>query len=277
MLDKNNKQFSIGVFDSGLGGLSVLKQFLVDLNQYSYIYLGDTARLPYGSKSADIIYQYSCEALDFLFKKNCNLVILACNTASALALRKIQQEYLPKNWPGKKVLGVIRPLAEKAASLDYKRIGVLATRATANSQAYLSEIKKLNSKIEVFNQEAPLLVPLIEEGWLKKSCTKKIVKHYLRPLKMKKIDYLILACTHYPFLLPLIKQRVNKNCAVDDPNLIISQSLKKYLDNHPEIILSTDIKQDLQIYLSDKTENFEKIALNFLKQKIVNIKQINLC
>lgn len=276
MLEKNNK-YSIGVFDSGLGGLSVLKQFLIDLNKYSYIYLGDTARLPYGSKSADKIYQYTCQALDFLFQKNCNLVILACNTASALALRKIQQEFLPKNWPDKKVLGVVRPLAEKTASLNCKKVGILGTRATINSQVYLREIKKIKPEIEVFGQSAPLLVPLIEEGWLKKSCTKKIVKYYLRSLKMKKIDYLILACTHYPFLLTLIKQKLKKNCLVEDPSLIVSQSLKKYLKNHPEINLSINSNKDLQIYLSDKTNNFEKIASKFLNKKLDNIRQIDLC
>ncbi len=276
-MSEKSIKYSIGVFDSGLGGLSVLKQFLTDLDRYSYIYLGDTARLPYGNKSADKIYQYTCQALDFLFQKNCNLVILACNTASALALRKIQQEYLPKKWPDRKVLGVVRPLAEKTATLNCKKVGILGTRATINSQVYLKEIQKLNPNIEVFAQEAPLLVPLIEEGWLKKSCTKKIVKHYLRPLKIKKIDYLILACTHYPFLLDLIKQRVNKNCLVEDPSLIVSQSLAKYLQKHSELKLSAGKNEDLQIFLSDKTKNFEKIANSFLNQKVSDIKQIDLC
>ncbi len=276
MSEKNNNKYSIGIFDSGLGGLSVLKQLLIDLDKYSYIYLGDTARLPYGNKSAAKIYQYSCQALDFLFQKNCNLVILACNTASALALKKIQEEYLPKKWPGKKVLGVIRPLSERVSNLNYQRIGVLGTRATIDSQVYLREIKSFNPDIEVFGQAAPLLVPLIEENWLKKSCTKKILKYYLRPLKMKKIDYLILACTHYPLLLPIIKKRIAKNCLVEDPGLIVSQSLKKYLNKHSDIKLSTAKKGSLQIYLSDKTENFKKIASKFLKQEINNIKKVEL-
>lgn len=276
MSEKNNKQ-SIGVFDSGLGGLSVLRQFQIDLKQYSFIYLGDTARLPYGNKSPDKIYQYTCQALDFLFNKNCNLVILACNTASALALRKIQQEFLPKKWPDKKVLGVIRPLAEKTAELKNEKVGILGTRATIESQAYSKEIKKINPEIEVFEQSAPLLVPLIEEGWLKTDCSKKIVKHYIRPLKMKKVSYLILACTHYPFLLSIFKQKVGKNCLVEDPALIISQSLKKYLANHPEIKLSQDKETSLEIYLSDKTNNFINIAERFLKQTLDNVKQIDLC
>ena len=168
----------IGVFDSGLGGLTVLKSFLRVLPDYNYIYLGDSARAPYGGRSQDTIYGYTKEAVDFLFAHGCELIIIACNSASAQALRKIQQEHLPKKYPGKNALGVIRPLVEEVArDKNINRVGVIGTRATIESCAYKTELKKLNSDLEIFQTSAPLLVPLIEEGWSKRSETKKFLKN----------------------------------------------------------------------------------------------------
>lgn len=274
MLKKSNN--AIGVFDSGLGGLTVLKNFLQVLPSYSYIYLGDIARLPYGSKSADRIYQYTCQSLDFLFKKNCKLVIVACNSASAQALRKVQQEYLPNNWPDRKVLGVVRPLAEEAALNKYKRVGVLGTKATISSQTYKKEIKKLNKKISVYENSAPLLVPLIEEGWAKKSVCNKILKSYLRPLKQKKVNYLILACTHYPFLLKKIKHLMGSQCHVSDPGKIVANSLKDYLNRHPELKIKQVKNPELKFYLSDQPELFKNLGEKILGQEMKNLKQIDL-
>ena len=192
----------IGVFDSGLGGLTILKYFLKELPQYNYIYLGDSARAPYGNRSQDVIYNYTKEAVDFLFSKGCQIIIFACNTASSQALKKIQQEYLPKKYPNKKVLGVIIPLVEEATKNDrIKKIGVIGTKATIKSNVYAKELLKLNPKSKIFQKKAPLLVPLIEEGWIKKKETKMILKKYLRELKMEQVDALILACTHYPILI----------------------------------------------------------------------------
>ncbi len=274
MLKKSNS--AIGVFDSGLGGLTVLKSFLHTLPEYSYIYLGDIARLPYGSKSRERIYQYTCQSLDFLFKNDCQLVIVACNSASAQALRKVQQEYLPKKWPNKKVLGVVRPLVENAVLKNYKKIGVLGTKATINSKTYSKEIAHLNNNIEVFEQSAPLLVPLIEEAWSKKSVTNKILKSYLRPLKQKRVNYLILACTHYPFLLKKIKYLMGKNCLVEDPGKIIANSLKDYLNRHKELKVVKQKKPKLEFFLSDEVSLFKDLGEKFLGQKINNIKQIDL-
>ena len=178
----------IGVFDSGLGGLSVLKKFLSDVPGYHYIYLGDSARLPYGNKSPETIYAYTVEAVDFLFKQNCHLVIIACNTASAQALRRLQQEWLPYHYPDRRVLGVIKPLAEAATTNNFKKIGIIGTTATINSKTYPKEIHELNSKLKVYGQAAPLLVPLIEDGRLDNPETKLILKSYLAPLQAKKID-----------------------------------------------------------------------------------------
>ncbi|MFZ2310970.1 MAG: glutamate racemase [Patescibacteria group bacterium] len=160
--NSKTKDYKIGVFDSGLGGLTVLKKILKFVPGYHYLYLGDTARVPYGDKSPDIIYQYVTEAVDFLFKNDCKLVIIACNTASAQALRKLQQEWLPIYYPNRRVLGVIRPLAEAAAKqTSGKTIGVIGTNATINSKAYELEIKHLNPTLKVIGQSAPLLVHLI--------------------------------------------------------------------------------------------------------------------
>jgi glutamate racemase len=267
---------TIGVFDSGLGGLSVLKYFLKELPNYSYIYLGDTARLPYGNKSPEKIYEYTCQAIDFLFKQGCPLIIIACNSASSQALRKIQKEYLPKKWPNRKVLGVIRPLVESAILKNFNNIGVLGTKATVNSLAYSKESKKIKPDIKVLEKSAPLLVPLIEEGWAKKTVCHKILKTYLRPLKLAKIKYLILACTHYPFLLKKIRHIMGKNCLVIDPGEIIAISLKDYLNRHPELNIKEIKNPKISFFLSDKTDLFITLGEKFLQQKINNLKQVDL-
>lgn len=270
---KKNKKI-IGVFDSGVGGLTVLKNFLTELPQYDYIYLGDTARVPYGNYSQKTIYQYSLEAVDFLFKKGCQLIILACNTASSQALRKLQQEYLPKNHPDKKILGVIIPLSEESA--QYKKTGVIGTRATINSQVYAKEIKKLNPQAEVICQSTPLLVPIIEEINVSQDVTNKILKKYLRPLKQAKIDNLILGCTHYPFLIKDIRRIMGKNCQVSDPGLIIAEKLKDYLKRHPKFCQKDKRKGQRTFYLSDESNNFIQLGSKFLGEKIINYQIIDL-
>jgi glutamate racemase len=267
----------IGVFDSGLGGLTVFKYFLSDLPEYNYIYLGDNARLPYGSKSQEVIYEYTKEAIEFLFEQGCNLIIIACNTASSQALRKIQQEYLPKHYPERRVLGVIRPLVESiTVNKQPKRVGVLGTRATINSRAYEIELKKLNQTIEVVSQSAPLLVPLIEEDWLKRPETKMILKKYLHPLKIKQIDTLILACTHYPYLYKEIKKIMGRRINVPHPGEIIASSLKKYLVRHIELELRGVDKPTRQYYTTDNPKLFKELAEKFLGQKIAKLEQANI-
>ncbi len=278
MLDllNNKKNNLIGVFDSGLGGLSVLKKFLKKLPNYHYIYLGDTARVPYGDKSPEIIYSYTIQAVEFLFKKGCNLVIIACNTASAQALRKLQQEWLPNNYPNRRVLGVIKPLAEAIAeNTDNKKIGVIGTNATINSGAYTREIKELNPKLKVYEQAAPLLVPLIEEGRINSPETKIILKSYLAPLKAKKINSLILACTHYPYLQKEIQKIIGKVVIVPDTGDIIAISLKDYLKRHPELNI-VSAKAACDFYTSDNPKSFKDLAERFLEKRIKSISRIEL-
>lgn len=265
----------IGVFDSGLGGLSVLKNFLNDVPGYHYLYLGDTARVPYGNKSPETIYEYTIEAVDFLFKHGCHLVIIACNTASAQALRKLQQEWLPNHYPDRRVLGVIKPLAEAAANLNFKKIGIIGTKATINSQTYPKEIKELNSQVQIYGQAAPLLVPLIEDGRLNNLETKLILKSYLAPLQKKKIDSLILACTHYPYLEKEIKKIVGKNVVVPDTGKIIAASLKNYLKRHLELKI-VKAKTSSDFFTTDNPIMFKELAEKFLAKKIKTVKQIEL-
>jgi len=271
---KNKENYRIGVFDSGLGGLTVLKHLLEKLPQYDYLYLGDTARVPYGGHSQELIYRYTKEAMNFLFSQGCRLIILACNTASSQALRRLQQEYLPKKYPDRRILGVIIPLAEYAARSH--NIGVIGTRATIASKAYEHEIKKLNTRAMVISNSTPLLVPLIEEGLAGSDITNKLLKKYLRPLKAKNIKTLILGCTHYPFLLKDARRIMGKSCLVPDPGEIVAESLKNYLNKHNKLLSAHKKTGERYFYLSDKPENFIKLGEKFLGQKIDNWQIISL-
>ncbi|MDD3710989.1 MAG: glutamate racemase [Patescibacteria group bacterium] len=259
----------IGVFDSGLGGLTVLRHFLVDYPQYDYIYLGDNANVPYGNKSPEIIYNYSQRAVDFLYSKGCKLIIIACNSASAQALRRLQQEYLPKKYPDLKVLGVVRPIAEKIAkNKNIKKIGIIGTKATINSDVYREEILQLRSDIKIFQIATPLLVPLIEEAWSKKPESKIILKKYLRELKMKQVQSLVLACTHYPFLLKEIKRIMGKRCLVFDPGKVVSDSLGDYLRRHKELDLKISKKGQYVFYVTDNITGFSELGKFFLGREL---------
>jgi glutamate racemase len=265
----------IGVFDSGLGGLSVFKELIKALPEYNYIYLGDNARLPYGDKSPKTVYQYTCEAIDFLVSQKCQLIIIACNTATSLALRKIQQEYLPKKYPNIKVLGVVRPLAEYAASSKNKKIAVIGTKGTINSRAYEKEIKKLNPEKKIKSIATPLLVPIIEEGWQNKKESLEIIKNYLKPINSWGAEELILGCTHYPFILNKIK-RLTKKTKIVNPGKIVALSLKDYLIRHTEIKISQSKKAKQLFFVSDKNNTYKKLAERFLGKKISHLTEIKL-
>ena len=259
----------IGIFDSGLGGLTVVKSILKILPQYQIMYLGDTARLPYGNRSRELIYIFTKEAIDYLFKQGCTMIIIACNTSSAQVLRKIQQEYLPKFYPGKKVLGVVRPLSEEAARVTKNnRVGVIGTRGTIASGAYIRELEAQNSRIKVFQNACPLLVPLIEEGWLEKTETKKMLRLYLKPLKDKKIDTLILGCTHYQIVFSQIVKIASKRVCVLNPGDTVAKSLQNYLGRHPEIEKNLVKGTAHQYYATEITEIFLHNAQKWLGQKI---------
>lgn len=266
----------LGIFDSGIGGLTVVKSILRLLPQYQLMYLGDTARLPYGNRSPNLIYEFTQEGVQYLFSHGCELVIIACNTSSAQALRRIQGEYLFHHYPERRVLGVIRPFAEEAARVTKnKRVGVIGTRGTVSSGAYIREIKAQNAEIEVFQSACPLLVSLIEEGWLEKMETKKILRSYARPLKDKKIDTLILGCTHYQILFSQIVKAMGKRVFVINPADTVAHSLQNYFDRHPEIEKRIAKGNKHEFYVTDITETFSKTAWKWLGQKI-HLKKANI-
>lgn len=228
----------IGIFDSGYGGLTVLREIVRRLPQYDYLYLGDNARTPYGPRDFDTIYQYTLESVQYLFGQGCQLVILACNTASAKALRNIQQLALPKLAPDRRVLGVIRPTAEVIGHFsNSKKVGVLGTTGTVRSESYLLEIEKFFPEVQVFQQACPIWVPLVENGEMSGPGTDFFVKKYLDELLATSpgIDTLLLACTHYPLLEPVIRQFLPKEINIVSQGGIVAESLADYLQRHPEI------------------------------------------
>ncbi len=258
---------NIGVFDSGLGGLTVFKELLKNLPEYDYVYLGDNARVPYGGKSEKIIYSCIQEAVDFLFKKNCQLIILACNTATAVALRKIQQEYLPKEYPDRRVLGVIRPTVETVVELSFKRVGVIGTHATIISKSFVKELKKFDNSIEVYQQACPLLVPIIEEGEKDWEGLDLILKKYLKPLQEARIDSLILGCTHYGLIDDKIRRLVGSKVAIVSEAEVTEEKLKNYLERHPEIDAKLTKKRKRIYYLTDLNERYKQMMKLFLGTK----------
>lgn len=270
---KNIRKNFIGIFDSGFGGLAILRDIVKTLPAYDYIYLGDTARTPYGGRSQEIIYKFTEQAVNFLFEKECEIIILACNTASSETLRKIQQEYLPKKYPEKKVLGVIIPAAEETSEKTINnKVGVLATNATVKSGAFERELKKLNSKIQVFQIAAPLLVPLVEAGEHNSEAANLILKNYLTPLIKKNIDTLILGCTHYGILEKKIKKIVGAQIRVISEGKVVAKQLESYLKRHPEIEKKLSKNSKIIFYTTDLTDNFSVSGSKFFGKKISAIK-----
>lgn len=222
----------IGIFDSGLGGLIIAHALIKQMGQYDYLYLGDTKNLPYGEKPKNIIYELTKKGLDYLFKNDCKLVILACNSASSDALRKIQQEYIPSNWPDRKALGVLIPTAEVATE-NGKHIGLLCTNATANSMAFDREIGKLSKTVKLTTQPAPELVEHIENGDID-SATKNL-DSYLTEMSEKGVDTLVLGCTHFPVVKKQARAMLGDGVNVISQDEIIPDKLKDYLSRHQEI------------------------------------------
>lgn len=266
---QNNQQKYIGVFDSGFGGIDILRGIVKELPIYDYLYLGDTARAPYGTRSQKQVYEFTKTAIDFMFENNCELIILACNTASSGALRKIQQKYLPKHFPSKKVLGVLIPTAEKAAEKTRnKKIGVIATECTVQSNAFIRELAKLNPKIKVFQNPCPLLVQIVESGEQNSKSTKLILENYLQPLKKKNIDTIILGCTHYGILASKIKKILGPDIAIISGAKIIPKKLKTYLKKHPEIDEKLGKNGIVRFYSTDITSKFTVLGSKFFGKKI---------
>jgi len=259
----------IGIFDSGLGGLIILKEIIKKLPQYDYIYLGDNARTPYGNRSREVIYDFTKQAVDFLFKQDCQLIIIACNTATAEALFKIQNEWLPRVMGNEyRVLGVIRPVVEKAIMVGKKKIGVIGTKGTVNSHVYIEEIQKQKPQLEVLQQACPLLVPLVEEGWQKTDVTKRVLRAYLKPLKLAKVDTLILGCTHYPILFKEIQGIMGPRTKVLHSGEIVADSLANYLTRHPEIDSQLDKNSLNKFFVTDLSAHYQKLGEEWFNKGI---------
>ena len=248
----------IGIFDSGVGGLIIARAIRKMMPEYDYVYFGDTKRVPYGNKSHEAVFEFTKEAIDYLFRKeNCSIVIIACNTASARALRQVQQEYLPKNFKDRKVIGVLIPAAEVASI--YKRVGILATSGTVASNTFPVEIKKLNKKTKVFQNAAPMLVPLIEDG-SNAMLSKPFLLKYLKPFIDKKLDALVLGCTHYPIFKKEIKKILPKNVKIISQDDIIPEKFKEYFARHSEITKKLSKNKTVKILVTDKTQNVDRLV-----------------
>ncbi len=254
----------IGIFDSGFGGLTILSGIKKILPDYDYIYLGDTARAPYGSRPQNEIYKFSSQAVDYLFKEGCEIIIFACNTASAEALRKIQQEYLPKKYPEKKVLGVIIPAAEWIfENYKPKSIGVIGTQGTIESNSFFSEIKKINNSVNIIQSACPLLVPIIENGEYKSPKTNVLLKKYLVDM-IDNVDILILGCTHYEIIIDEISKIMGPQVIIAKQSVIIGDKLKKYFDKHPEIENLINKNNKIDILTTGKIREFKFFSENIL-------------
>lgn len=259
----------IGVFDSGFGGLEILREIVKTLPEYDYLYLGDTARTPYGTRSQEIIYKFTKQAVDFLFKRRCQLIILACNTASSEALRRIQQDYLPKHYPTRKVLGVIIPACEKTITeTGNNRVGVLGTEGTIASGAFKRELKKLNSKVKVFQKACPLLVPIVEEGEQDPRIVTLVIKKYLTPLLKKNIDSLILGCTHYGILEDKIKEITGLKIKIIAEGKVVAEKFKNYLKRHPELEEKLSKNCQVKFLTTDETAKFKILGSKFFGKTI---------
>lgn len=257
---------NIGVFDSGLGGLSVFRELLVLLPKYNYIYLGDNARVPYGGRPNNVIYQFTKEAVNFLFRNDCEVVILACNTATAIALKLLQQEYLPKCYPGRRILGVIYPVAEYIHSEKLRRIGILATTATVASNYYPMLINKLSPDALVFQEACPLLTPLIEADKIETEEFESVLKTYLHPLLENGIDGLIPGSTHYGLITNKIRKYIPDSVKIILQGEITASKLMEYLERHPEIEEKLEKKFLRKYFATDINERFEKLTKIFLRK-----------
>lgn len=265
-----NSSLPIGMFDSGVGGLTVLREVMRQLPRESTVYFGDTARVPYGSKSRDVIVRFSLEIAQFLLQEKVKMIVVACNTASAFALGALRARF---NVP---IVGVIEPGAQAAIeATKTKRVGVIGTEGTIESQAYSEAIHQLNKDIEVFGQACPLIVPLVEEGWLEKPVALEIVKEYLQPLLKNKIDSMVLGCTHYPLLKNLLAQVAGPSVSLIDSAEQTARTVGKKLK---EANLEAPAGHEAlrQFFVSDAPERFERTGQRFLGQAIPGVKRVDI-
>ena len=267
----------IGIFDSGYGGLTVFKHIRDLMPQYEYIYLGDNARNPYGTRSFDVVYQYTLEAVEKLFSMGCELVILACNTASAKALRTIQQNDLSRLSLHKRVLGVIRPSVEEVGEMQSHHVGILGTFGTVKSHSYSLELEKLFPQIKVTEEACPMWVPLVENREYDKPGADYYIKQHVDRIfsRGKDIDTLILACTHYPLLLNKIKAYVPEGVTILSQGALVAKKLELYLNNHPEMEERCSLEAGARFYTTESPERFKESAEVFLGE-IINVEHIEI-
>lgn len=274
----NQQQGAIGIFDSGYGGLTILHSIRHLLPQYDYLYLGDNARAPYGPRSFDVVYEFTRQAVEKLFSMGCQLVILGCNTASAKALRSIQQNDLPQWDPDRRVLGVIRPTAEVIGKLTRNNhVGLLATEGTVKSNSYNLEITKLWPNIKVTGQACPFWVPLIEYNEADSPGADYFVQKRIDQLMQKDpdIDTIILGCTHFPLLMPKIRKYVNPDVRIVPQGDYVAESLKLYLERHANLESRLTKSGNIQYYTTESPEKFKESASVFLHENI-DVEHINL-
>ncbi len=269
----NKNPGPIGVFDSGYGGLTILNEIVKTLPQYDYIYLGDNARTPYGTRSFDMVYQYTVQAVHKLFDMGCHLVILACNTASAKALRTIQQRHLPDIDPERRVLGVIRPSVEEIIQHTHNRhVGILATSGTVSSNSYPLEIEKLSAEnpITVYQQACPMWVPIVENQEISSPGAGYFIQRDVKSLLSKDplIDTIVLGCTHYPLLSHQIKQSLPAHVKLIEQGPIVAEKLEDYLKRHPEMAAKCTTGGTVNYFTTESVESFEKRAGSFMNTAI---------
>jgi glutamate racemase len=259
-------QGPVGIFDSGYGGLTIMKEIVKKLPEYDYLYLGDNARAPYGPRSFETVYQYSLQSVKWFFSQGCPLVVLACNTASAKALRSIQQHDLPKIDAQKRVLGVIRPTSEVIGNFSRtKHIGLLATSGTVTSDSYKIEIEKFFPGVKLFQQACPMWVPLVENDEYNNEGADYFIKKCMNQLlqQSSSIDTILLACTHYPLLLDKIKANTAAGVKIISQSEIVADSLADYLHRHPEMETRLSKNAGRQFCTTDAADDFDKHAAGF--------------
>jgi glutamate racemase len=264
-------QAPIGIFDSGYGGLTILREIRQRLPQYDYLYLGDNARAPYGPRSFDVIYDYTWQAVQALFEMGCELVVLACNTASAKALRSIQQKQLPRLFPDKRVLGVIRPSTEVLGNISTTdHVGVLATEGTVKSQSYVLELQKFAPDLVVTQLACPMWVPLIENNEHLSPGGKYFLQKNLLTLLQTdpKIDTILLGCTHYPILQETLKELLPGHVKVVSQGPIVAEKLADYLERHAEIEAKCSRHGRVRYLTTENAETFAENAGRFLGERI---------
>lgn len=253
----------IGLFDSGIGGLTVVKEIFQQLPDYPVVYFGDTARSPYGSKSEHTIREYALEDAKFLIRRGATVIVIACNSASAVAADFLTQQLSVP------VFEVITPAIKAATeATQSQKIGVIGTRATINSRVYRDLVKRINKDFEVYSEAAPLLVPLVEENWLKREETMTILRHYLLPMRKWEIDTLILGCTHYPLLREAIQRVMGPGVTIVDPAHETASQLKKWLTENPKVAAEAREQEGEHFFVSDMTPQFQTIAERFLGRRI---------